>query len=75
MGRAQSAPKGCRLKYKKIEATMDYSFLALQFLLLQCIQGVPYIALQRGNGGSNQSVLKAFGSPRVNLFGLIGGKI
>ena len=25
--------KGCKLKYKKIEATMDYSFFALQFLL------------------------------------------
>ena len=56
---------------RKTEATMDYSFLALQFLLLQCIQGVPYIALQRGNGDSNPSVLEAFGRPRVKLFGLL----
>ena len=54
----------------KDEATMDYSFLTLQFLLFQCIQGVPYIALQRGNGGSNPSVLKEFGRPRVKLFRL-----
>ena len=40
---------------------MDYSFLTLQFLLLQCIQGVPYIALKKGNGGSNMSILKAYG--------------
>ena len=33
---------------------MDYSFLALQFLL-QCIQRVPYIALQWGNERSNPS--------------------
>ena len=45
-------------------ATMDYSFVALQFLLLQCIQGAPYIALQRGNGGSNPSDLEAYGRPR-----------
>ena len=44
----------------KTEATMDFSFLTLQFLLLQCIQGVPYIALQRGNGGSNPSGIKEF---------------
>ena len=43
--------KGCRLKYMKAMSTMDYSFVALPFLLLQCIQGVPYIELQRGNGG------------------------
>ena len=55
----------------KAEETMDYSFLALQFLLLQCIQGVPYIELQRGNGGLNPSVLKEFGRPRVKLFRLM----
>ena len=38
------------LSIRKVEATMEYSFLSIQFLLLQCIQGVPYIALQRGNG-------------------------
>ena len=63
--------KGCRLKYKKTEATMDYSFFALQFLLLQCIQGVYYIALQKGNGRSNPSELKAYGRPRVRIFRLI----
>ena len=58
-------------KYKKTEATMDYSFFALQFLLLQCIQGIPYIALQKGNGGSNPSDIKEYGRPRFKIFGLI----
>ena len=31
--------KGCRLKYKKTEATMDYSFLVLQFLLFNVSKG------------------------------------
>ena len=31
--------KGCRLKYKQIEATMDYSFFALQFLLFNVSNG------------------------------------
>ena len=66
--------KGCRLKYKKIEPTMDYSFFSLQFPPLQCIQGVPYIELQKGNGGSNVRILKAFGRIRVKLFGLIWEK-
>ena len=39
---------------------MDYSFLTLQFLLLQSIQRVPYIVLQWGNGRSNPSDLKAY---------------
>ena len=68
--RFSKGTKGCRLKYMQIVATMDYSFLALQ-----CIQGVPYITLQEGNGGSNPSVLKAFGMPRVKLFRLLSGKI
>ena len=37
---------------------MDYSFLTLQFLTFKCIQRVPYIALQWGNGRSNLSDLK-----------------
>ena len=57
--------KGCRLKYMQTTATMDYSFVALQYILLQCIQGVPYIAFQRGNGGLNPSDLKAYGWPGV----------
>ena len=60
--------KGCRLKYMQAMETIDYSFIDLQFLLLQCIQGVPYIALKRGNGGSNLSDLKAYGRPRVKWF-------
>ena len=52
---------------RKTKVTMDYSFLTLKFLLFQCIQGVPYIALQRGNGGSNMSILKEFGRPRFKL--------
>ena len=55
--------KGCILKYKQAMATMDYSFLALQ-----CIQGVPYIVLQRDNGGSNMSDLEAYGRPRDKWF-------
>ena len=39
-------------------ATMDYSFLALEFLFLQCIQWVPYIVLQWGNGRSNPSDIR-----------------
>ena len=61
--------KGCRLKYKQATTTMDYIFLALQFPLLQSIQGVPYIVLQRGNGGSNPRDLEAYGRPRVKWFG------
>ena len=63
--------KGCRLYYKKNEATIDYSFLTLQVLLLQCIQEAQYIALQIGNEGSSPSVLKAYGRPRVKLFGTL----
>ena len=44
---------------------MDYSFFTLQFLLLQCIQEAQYIALQRGNGGSNPSILKEYGRPET----------
>ena len=54
---------------------MDYILVDIQFLLLQCIQWVPYIALQRGNGGSNPSDLKAYGMPRLKIFRLIQGKI
>ena len=54
--------KGCRIKYMQAPTKVDYSFLSLQFLLLQCIQGVPYIALQRGNRGSNLSDLEAYGT-------------
>ena len=68
LGKNTKCSKGCRLKYKQATTTMDYSFLALQFLLLRCIQGVPYIALQMGNGGSNPSDLKAYGRPRVKWF-------
>ena len=53
--------KGCRLKYMQAMAIMEYSFVALQFLFFQCIQGVPYITLQRGNEGSNPSDLEAYG--------------
>ena len=51
---------------RKSEATMDYSFLTLQF-----IQEAQYIVLQRGNGGSNLSILKAYGRPRDKKFRLI----
>ena len=47
---------------------MDYNFLALKFLLLQCIQRVTYIVLQWGNGRSNPSDLKAYGRPRDKVF-------
>ena len=67
--------KGCRLKYKQTEPTIDYSFFSLQFPLLQCIKGVPYIALQMGNGGSNPSDLEAYGRPRVRIFGILWGKL
>ena len=66
MGRTQSAPRGtkrCKLKYIQAMETMDYSFVALQ-----CIQGVPYITLERGHGGSNPSNLKEYGRPRVKWF-------
>ena len=56
--------KGCGLKYMQAMATMDYSFFDLQ-----CIQGVPYIALQRGNEGSNPSDIEAYGRQRVRWFG------
>ena len=55
----------------KVEATMDYIFLTLQFIPLQCIKEVPYIALQKGNVESNLSDLKAYGGTRVRIFGLI----
>ena len=51
------------------EATMDYSFLTLNFLLLQCIQEAQYIALQRGNGGLIPTLVKAYGSTRVKISG------
>ena len=37
--------------------------------LLQCIQRVPYIVLQWGNGRSNPSDLKAYGRPRDKRIG------
>ena len=78
LGRTLCSPKGQRdadSSISKIEATMDYSFLTLQFLVLQCIQEAQFIALQRGNGGSNSRIVKEFGRPRVKWFGLIWGKI
>ena len=72
LGKNTMCSKGQRDAYssiRKTKVTMDYSFLALQFILLLCIQGFPYIALQRGNGGSNLSDLKAFWRPRVKWFG------
>ena len=42
---------------------MDYSSHSLNSLFLQCIQRVPYIALQWGNERSNSSDLKAYGRP------------
>ena len=67
--------KGMQTQAQTSEATMSYSFLALQFLLLQCIQDAQYIALQIGNGGSSSSILKEYGSPRVKLFGDLWGKL
>ena len=64
LGRAAlCAPKGQRDADSSItsEETMDYSFLSLNSLLLQCIQEAQYIALQIGNGGSIPSILKAYG--------------
>ena len=55
----------------KIEATMDYSFLTLQFLFLTCIQEAQYIELQRGNGGLSPSIVKEYGRPRDKVFILI----
>ena len=74
MGRTKSDPKGQRdadSSISTVESTMDYSFFTLQFLLLQCIQGVPYIELQNGNGGSNTRDIKEYRRPRVRIFGLI----
>ena len=48
---------------EQVPAKMDYSSLALNFSCLQCIQRVPYIALQWGNERSNPSDLKAYGRP------------
>ena len=56
--------KGMQTQAFMNEATMNYSFLTLQFLPFQCIQRVPYIVLQWGNGRSNLSDLKAYGRPR-----------
>ena len=49
LGRTLCAPKGQRdanSSTSKNEATMDYSFLTLRFLLLQCIQEAQYIGIQ-----------------------------
>ena len=71
------APKGQRDGNSRItsEATMDYSFFALNFLLFQCIQEAQYIELQIGNGGSSLRFLKAYGRPRVMLFRTIWVKL
>ena len=61
LGRATlCAPKGQRDVDSSItsDATMDNSFLALNFLLFHCIQEAQYIALQIRNGGLSLSVLK-----------------
>ena len=74
LGKNTMSSKGQRdadSSIRKIEAIMDYSFLTLQFLLLQCIQESQYIALQIGNGGLSPSILKAYGRPAVNLLGTL----
>ena len=63
--------KGCRLKYKQAITTMDYSFVALQFLPSMYPRGSLYSTPK----GSNMSDLKAYGRPRVRIFGLIWGKL
>ena len=50
---------------------MNYSFLSLQILPLQCIQEAQYIALQMGNEELSPSVLKEHGRPKVKLFGTL----
>ena len=74
---ALCSPKGQRDADSSItrEAIMYYSFFALNFLLLQCIQEAQYISLQRGTGGSILSVLKEYGRPRDNIFGTLWRKI
>ena len=47
--------KGKHTQAKTSEATMNYSFLALKILLLQCIQEGQYIALQREMEGRVQA--------------------
>ena len=54
---------------------MDYSFLSLQFLPLQCIQRVPYIVLQWGNGSSNPSDLKEYGGQETSESDPYQGKL
>ena len=57
-----SAPRDKGMQTQaQVPTTMDYSYLALNSSCLQCIQRVPYIALQWGNGRSNLSDLKAYG--------------
>ena len=73
LGKNTTCSKGQRdvdSSISKTKATMDYSFLTLQFLPLQCIQEAQYIVLQRGNGGLNPSVLKEYGRPIDKIFEL-----
>ena len=65
-----------RDKGMQIEVYANYGNTGLQFRCSsiptpQCIQGVPYIEFQRGNGGSNLSILKEFKRPRVKWFIII----
>ena len=63
--------KGMHTQVYANQGNNGLQFICSSIPLLQCIQGVPYIALQRGNGGSNPSDLEAYGRPRVKWFGHI----
>ena len=66
----KSAPRDKGIQTQaQVLATMVYSSLALNSSCLQCIQMVPYIALQWGNEGSNLSDLKAYGRLGDKWFG------
>ena len=54
--------KGCELKYK-LQQQCTIVFLLFNSSCLQCIQRVPYIALQWGNERLNPSDIKAYGRP------------
>ena len=55
--------KGCGLKYK-LWQQWTIVFLLFNSSPFQCIQRVPYIVPQWGNGRLNLSDLKAYGRPR-----------
>ena len=67
--------KGCILKHKQVRKQWTIVSLLSKFSSSMYPRGSIYSSPNRYNGGSSPSVIKAYGSPRVNLFRTLWGKL